>query len=138
MKNSQVFRDHLNEIEASMEEIELDNNNIGFRRVEHFEGGGSVVMGIIFQEDQDIIEMRGWGLANINNPLKKENLHELLNTLNREYRFGNFIEVDGQVDYAYTYYADTNFDPMLTVHLYVMILDAMKEVYPKFMKLQWT
>jgi hypothetical protein len=70
MKNFQVFRDHLNEIVASMEEIELDNNNIGFRRVEHFEGGGSVVMGIIFQQEQDIIEMRGWGVANINNPLK--------------------------------------------------------------------
>lgn len=137
MSNAQIFRDHLSTIEASMEEVTLDNGSIGFRRVENLDGNGSVVMGIIFQEDQNIVEIHGWRFANISNPMKKENLYELLNTLNGEYRFGNFVEVDGEVNYDYAYYADSEFDPMLTVHLYVMILDVIKETYPKFMKLQW-
>lgn len=137
MSNAQIFQDHLDEINVGMERFEMDNGDTVFRSVESLKSGGSITMGVIFQSDESVVELRAWGLATINNPMKKEHLHELLNTLHREYRFGKFVEVEGEVNYNYSYFVDNGFTPYFAIQLYIMILETIEDVYPKFMKLQW-
>jgi len=86
MSNVEAFRNHINELEVFMEEVKLENGDTGFRMQETIKGGGNVLFGIIFNADETIVDINVWGLADITNPMKKEDLLYLLNTLNQDYR----------------------------------------------------
>ncbi|WP_214835641.1 hypothetical protein [Exiguobacterium sp. s36] len=139
MSNVEAFRDHINELEVFMEEVKLENGDTGFRMQETIKGGGNVLFGIIFNADETIVDINVWGLADITNPMKKEDLLYLLNTLNQDYRFARFIENEGQVSVNYYSYIidDGYFNPGKVIQHYVLLLNCLENVYPKFMRLQW-
>jgi len=105
---------------------------------ETIKGGGNVLFGIIFNADETIVDINVWGLADITNPMKKEDLLYLLNTLNQDYRFARFIENEGQVSVNYSYIIDDGyFNPGKVIQHYILLLNCLENVYPKFMRLQW-
>ncbi|WP_157964506.1 YbjN domain-containing protein [Exiguobacterium flavidum] len=138
MSNVSTFRNYLQQQNMYMEEIQEDNGGCFFRTRQDFDNGGSVVLVVSFNENEDLIDLQAFGIANINNPLKKETVHHLINELNVTYRFTKFIEVEGSVSAQYSYSVEQGeLDPAFLMDSLLMLFNSAKDAYPKFMKLQW-
>lgn len=121
-----------------MEEVQDNNGGVFFRTRQGFDNGGSVVIVVAFNEDQDLIDLQIFGVASIKNPLKKEAVHSLINELNVNYRFTKFMEVEGNISAQYSYnVGERDLDPEFLMDSLIMLLRTAEETYPKFMKLQW-
>jgi hypothetical protein len=93
---------------------------------------------VAFNDREDLIDLQIFGIANINNPLKKEAVHNLLNELNTYYRFTKFIEMEGKISAQNSYNVNPNsLDPGELMDTLIMLLNTANDSYPKFMKLQW-
>ncbi|NMB01180.1 MAG: hypothetical protein GX971_06635 [Firmicutes bacterium] len=121
-----------------MDEEASDDGGVFFRTREELDSGGSVFVLVIFNDKQNLVDLRILGIADISNPLKRDTLHELINELNLNYRFATFVELDGEVSAKYSYFLGSDpLDPAMLVGIIQMLLGSANESYPKFMKLQW-
>ena len=102
MSNVAIFRNYLEEVNLHMEEVEGEDG-IFFRTRQSFDNGGNVLVVSSFNAEEDLVDLRILGLASINDPLKKELVHKLVNQLNVDYRFAKFIEIDGEISVSYSY-----------------------------------
>jgi hypothetical protein len=138
MSNVQIFKNFLQQQNVFMEEVQEDNGGVFFRTRQDLKNGGSVVAVVAFNDREDLIDLQIFGIANINNPLKKEAVHNLLNELNTYYRFTKFIEMEGRISAQYSYNVRPNsLDPGELMDTLIMLLNTADDSYPKFMKLQW-
>ncbi|GHH98647.1 YbjN domain-containing protein [Neobacillus kokaensis] len=138
MSNVSIFRNYLQKQNVYMEEVQEDNGGVFFRTRQGFDNGGSVILVVAFNDREDLIDLQIFGVASINNPLKKEAVHNLINDLNVSYRFTKFMEADGNVSAQYSYnVGQGELDPVFLMDTLIMLLRTTEESYPKFMKLQW-
>ncbi|MGE6490421.1 YbjN domain-containing protein [Exiguobacterium sp. NPDC077395] len=137
MSNIAIFRNYLENENVYMEEIK-DEDGTFFRTRQSFDNGGSVTVVVEFNKTEELIDLKIFGIANIQNPLKKESLYELLNNLNSAYRFTKFIETDGNISAHYSLFlGETKLDPYHLTDVLLGIIGNAEESYPKFMRLQW-
>ncbi|PEZ08341.1 hypothetical protein CN330_24310, partial [Priestia megaterium] len=73
----------------------------------------------------------------LNNPLKKEAFHSLINDLNAEYRFTKFFEDQGSITASYSMPIDKDFDPQEIFDKLIMLYRSSEDSFSKFMKLLW-
>lgn len=138
MSNILKFRNHLQEIDLHMEEINEDGGGVFFRTRQSFDNGGSVVIVASFNEKQTIVDLQIFDIAHITNPLKKDAVYQLLNDLNGGYRFSKFLEYEGKITAQYSYLiSEENFNPAVIMDILIMLVETAEESYPKFMKIQW-
>lgn len=138
MSNVLIFKEYLKRQGINLEEGQLNDGGVFFRTHHSFSNGGSGVLIIQFNNDEDIIDISLGGITHIDNPLKKEAIHSLINELNRKYRFTKFYHEEGQVILQYSFIADKGkLDPQMLMDAVIVTLNTAEESYPKFMKLQW-
>ena len=138
MSNVTIFKNYLQGQDIYMEEVQEDNGGVFFRTRQGFDNGGSVIVVVAFNDREDLVDLQIFGVASINNPLKKENVHSLINELNKNYRFSKFMEADGNISAQYSFnVAQSQLDPAFLMDTLIMLLRTTEESYPKFMKLQW-
>ena len=137
-RNRENFRRYLLEENINFEDVPFQDGGHGFRLLQTLENGPRLILGVSFNSDDTIVDIKIYNIAKIDNPLKKEFLYALLNELNDDYRFTKFVEDDGEITASYSMsllgimdYSELIFDTL------VMIFNSVKEEFPKFMKLQW-
>lgn len=139
MGNVEIFETYFKEHNVYMDKGVEEDGSVFFRTREHWKNGGSVILVVYFDPLQEIIDIQIIGIAYIENPLKQEALHDLMNELNIDYRFLKFIEHKGNVIAQYPLRVEkNNLDPLYLVNMMEMCLNSAEDSYPKFMKLQWT
>lgn len=136
MSKSTIFRNKLNELNIYMEENQ-DEYGVFFRTTQSIKNGGNVLIAVSFNKDETLIDLNVFNIAKIDNPLKKEELHKLINELNKNYRYTKFTEHEGNITAQYSYDIFDDFDPSRTMNHIVLLLNTVEDAYPKFMKLQW-
>jgi hypothetical protein len=140
MDNVSIFREFLEKNNSPLKENSNEIGETSFVGRENFDNGGSINFLIIFNETGKIIDIIIAGIAEIKNPLKKETLLELVNEVNNQYRYIKVIENEGAIRMEYSFPAsigDNIFEPSIIMEFLFLMFDITKEVYPKFMKLQW-
>lgn len=137
-KNKDNFRRYLVNEDVHFEDVPFEDGGHGFRFLQTIENGPRLILGLSFNSSDDIVDIKVYNIAKIDNPLKKEFLHSLLNKLNDAYRFTKFVESEGEVTASYSMlllgngdYSELIFDTL------IMIYNSIKDEFPKFMKLQW-
>ncbi|GFZ84447.1 hypothetical protein GCM10010978_25980 [Compostibacillus humi] len=136
MSNSAVFQQTLNEKNIYMERNQ-DEGGVFFRVHQSIKGGGNVLVVVFFSNNENIVDINIFNIARIDNPLKKEELHKLLNELNKQFRYAKFIEDQGGIFAQDSIDVHDYFSPMLILDHVAMLINTVEDVYPKFMKLQW-
>src|SRR5690625_5013315 len=137
MSNVQIFKNYLLDNRYNLEELQMEDGSIAFRGTESLEGGGKIIYVIIFNKEQDIVDLRIFDIAQVTNPLKKDAVLELINELNMEYRFSKFYVLDGVINKEFSFrIEDNNLNPELLMGYLVLLFRAAETSYPKFMKLQ--
>jgi hypothetical protein len=122
-----------------MEEIQNDDGSIFFRGRQSIENGGTALLIASFNTDQTVVDLNIFNIVTINDPLKKEYLHKLLNELNCQFRYTKFTESNGEVVAQYSYRVQpNNLDPEDLIDNLVMLFKTVEQSHPKFMKLQWS
>lgn len=137
-KNKDNFQRYLAKKDIQFEDVPLTSGGHGFRLVETLENGPRLILGVSFNDKDDIVDINAYNIAKIENPLKKEFLYSLLNELNDSYRFSTFVELENEVSAKYSMSLIGNVD--YSEHIFnvlLMICNSIKEEFPKFMKLQW-
>ena len=139
MSNVNNFRRFLNTKDITFEEIPYESGGLGFRMLQSLENGPRLILVVSFNDREDIVDLNVYNIAKIDNPLKKEFLHSLLNELNLSYRFTKFIEEENEISASYSFellgfndYSDYIFQSL------IMLYNAVEKEFPKFMKLQWS
>jgi|SRR5690625_2065117 len=138
MSNISIFESHLQKNNIHLEEIQMEDGSIAFRGRESLKGGGNIIFVIVFNNSQDIVDIKVLNIANIDSPLKKEAILDLINELNMIYRYSKFYINDGAIDAEYSLrLGDNQLDPQILMSYLILLINAAEESYPKFMKLQW-
>ncbi len=137
MSNVALFRDYLEKQNFSMEEGVLEEGGTFFRTEQRSENGASLLAVVLFSLEEDIVSFEVYDIAKINNPLRKEAFHALINELNNGCRFTKFCETDGEISAAYAMPIGRKSDPADLFQLLVTVYKTSEESYPKFMKLAW-
>lgn len=133
-----MVRDYFNNNNIYTEEFVSEHGEQYFRFRQSFSNGGEVTVLVSFSEDESVIDMQVFNIAQITNPLKKEQAHNLINELNKSYRFVKFKEHEGNIAAQYAYSIQPNeIDLDLFMYTLVMLLDVADDNYPKFMRLLW-
>lgn len=137
MSNVEIFRNYLQKEDLHMEEVKGEEG-IFFRTRQSFDNGGTVMVLVNFNAEEDLVDLDVYGVATVKDPLKKEAALKLINQLNTDYRWAKFYEVDGMVSIRYSYQLVKNeLNPGLLLDTTVSLLNSAEASYPKFMKLQW-
>ncbi|OMD43033.1 YbjN domain-containing protein [Paenibacillus odorifer] len=138
MNSMEQFKKGLNERGVSMEVTHSEDDLVYFRKREGLNNGGVVTIVVGFSANTNI-DVRIFDIALITNPLKKEAVLNLINELNVTYRYAKFaLSDDGGV---FVGYSMMDQDTDITDYLFAMLsmlLEAVSDEYPKFMKLQWS
>lgn len=136
MSKATTFKNLLEQNNIYMEE---NHDEIGtfFRAPQALKGGGNVLVVVSFSNQESIVDISIFNIAHIENPLKKEELHKLMNELNMDYRYAKFIESDNGVIAQYSYDVREHFNPGIVLDHIALLLNVVDDAYPKFMKLQW-
>ena len=136
MSKSTIFKNLLEQNNIYMEE---NRDEIGtfFRAPQSLKSGGNVLVVVSFSNQESIVDISIFNIAQIENPLKKEELNKLINELNKDYRYAKFIESDNSVIAQYSYDVREHFNPGLVLDHVALLLNVVDDAYPKFMKLQW-
>lgn len=138
MSNTATFKKYFQENNFNLEDIS-DADGAIFRTRERLKSGGSVTIVYFFNKDETILDIKLFNIANISNPLKKENLYSLFNELNGKYRFISFYEFENELNGTYSFALPKNgFNPSTVVDLTLSMIDAADAEYPKFMKILWS
>lgn len=138
MSNVALFREFISKEKIYMEESELQDGGVFFRTEQNIDNGGSVVLVVAFNPNEDMVDFNAFNIAKINNPLKKESFHYLINELNNDYRFTKFYENEGNISASYSMSITPNFDPEAIFNKLTMLYKSGAESFPKFMKLVWS
>ena len=105
---------------------------------ENIKNAGNITIVIWINSEQTILGIAFYGVAHIDSPFKRNDLLELINELNNEYRFAKFVvDNDGDVMVKVSFMIDENFNPDKGLFMIMLTLDAIEENIGKFMKLQW-
>lgn len=137
MSNVSLFRDFLLKEQFHMEEGTLEDGGVFFRSEQSIDNGGSVLLVVAFTPEQDVVDLKAFGIAKITNPLKKENFHALINELNADYRFTKFYEDQGEISASYSMPLSHHIDPQEIFNKLIMIYRSSADNFPKFMRLVW-
>lgn len=123
------------------EKIDLDDNNVGFKFYQSIENGPRLLLGAVFTDEEDIVDLKIFNITTITNPLKKETYLSLINDLNESYRYTKFV-IDNDAVVTSTYsmpLPNFQYDYSQTIiNSLVMMFDTVKESFPKFMRIQWS
>lgn len=136
MSKANLFKEYLANNQIYMEENVLEDGSIFFRTEQNMDNGGSVLLVVVFTPE-DIVDFKVFNIAKLNNPLKKEAFHSLINDLNAEYRFTKFFEDQGSITASYSMPIDKNFDPQEIFDKLIMLYRSSEDSFSKFMKLLW-
>lgn len=138
-KNVDAFRNLLNDKELYMEEGENEEGNTFFRTEQKLENGGTVLLAVGFNENEEIVDIYVFNIAEIKDAYKKESTVKLINELNNEYRYSKFLlEGNGGISTNYSILFEDNFNPNVVLRQLILALNTAEEAYPKFMKLVWS
>lgn len=138
MSNVQRFRDLLLEQNLDLQEGRNDDDTIFFRTEQKLKHGGSIVLVVAFSQDESLVDIYGFNVAQMTDPLKRDSTYKLLNDLNRDFRFNKFtMTSEGIVDVNSALVFENNFDPNIILRMLIMTVNTAEEAYPKFMKLLW-
>lgn len=138
-KNVNQFRELLEERELYMEEGQNSDGSTFFRTEQKLENGGTILLVVGFSENEEIVEVYTFDIAEIKDAYKKESTVKLINELNRDYRYSRFImEEDGRISSNYAMLFEDNFNPSIVLRQLILALSSAEEAYPKFMKLVWS
>ena len=138
MSNRLIFKNFLQKEKMGMEEIQEEDGGVFFRTRQSFKNSGSALIAVCFNKGDSIVDLQVLSFATIDNPLKMELVHDLINELNLNYRFGKFVEEEGGISIQYPIALSTDeLDPAFVFQMLVMLFHAAEDSYPKFMKLQW-
>lgn len=139
MSAIQNFRRHLEKKEIYYEDVPFEDGGHGFRLHQTLDNGPRLVLGVSFNKEEDLVDIKIYNIAKINNPLKKEFLHSLLNELNNDYRFTKFVEYEDEVTASYSFDLIGVFDHSeFILDKLIMTYNSVEKEFPKFMKLQWS
>lgn len=136
MENIETFKRFLASENLYMHEIPREDGVV-FRVEQKLECGIVVPAIVAFYYEIEHVDVFVFDYVSINNPLRKEIIHSLINSLNAEYRFTKFYEEDNQVSLKISLMFNGNFDPSSVVTSLVMLLRSADESYSKFMKVLW-
>jgi len=90
---------------------------------------------MIFDKDDSQVTIRVFEIANINDPLKEDELNSLLNNFNLEFPFSSFIQADGNISSHHSMILNDDTDPEL---IFDSMLRLYNETYPRLMRLKWS
>lgn len=138
MNNAEIFENYMNEKEIHFERGTTDDDCVFFRMSQNIKNGGTALIVVLFNKNQQIVDLNVFQVASVTDPLKKEPLFKLLNELNKSYRFSTFTEREGEVSVGYSYQVhDNSLDGEEVLDMLIMLFQTAEDNYPKFMKLQW-
>lgn len=139
MSAIQNFRRLLEKKEIYYEDVPFEDGGHGFRLHQTLDNGPRLILGVSFNKEEDLVDIKIYNIAKINNPLKKEFLHSLLNELNNDYRFTKFVEYEDEVTASYSFDLIGVFDHSeFILDKLIMTYNSVEKEFPKFMKLQWS
>ncbi|MEO2077405.1 MAG: YbjN domain-containing protein [Bacillus sp. (in: firmicutes)] len=138
-KNVDSFRRFIKEQELYMEEGKNDDGSSFFRVEQRLKNGGSVVLAVGFDLNEEIVDIYVFNIAEIRDAYKKESVLKLLNELNMDFRYSKFyLNTDGSIGSNYCMMFENNFNPSVLVRQLVLALNSADEAYPKLMKIVWS
>lgn len=138
MSNVALFRNFLLEKDMPMEEGQLEDGSTFFRTEQSIENGGTVLLVVAFTAEEDLVDLKSFGIAKITNPLRKEAFYELINELNADYRFTKFYEDQDEISASYSMPLAPNSDPEEIFNKLIMLYRSSVDTLPKFMRLVWS
>ncbi|KGX86664.1 YbjN domain-containing protein [Pontibacillus marinus] len=139
MSNVERFKELLRQKEIYMNEGTNEDGSVFFRTEQKLKNGGSIGLVVAFSVEEHMVDVYGFDIAEITDPLKKESIHKLLNEINIDYRFNKFyMDNQGRISSSAALIFEDNFNPNVVFRLMVMALNTADEVYPKFMKVMWS
>lgn len=137
-KHADNFRRYLLKEDIRFDDVPFKDGGQGFRLLQTLENGPRLILGVSFNAKDNIVDLKVYNIAKIDNPLKKEFLYTLLNELNDSYRFTKFVEEENEITASYSFELTGNLDYSHQIFdTLVMIYNSIEEEFPKFMKLQW-
>lgn len=135
MINSEIFSKKLEEKDIFMEQTK-DEEGVYFRVQQTLDYGNNVLVAIIFTNNESVVDINIFNIAQINNPAKKAELHSLLNEVNQKLRYVKFYDFEGNVTAQYSYNIEDHFNPQRVIDYIGLFLNAAEKVYPELVKLR--
>lgn len=124
-------------INNTFEKVDI-NEAVGFRAIQNMSNG---ICSIVVVLDNSAYNLVGYTFGKIENLDKKENILNLLNGLNQEYKILKFyVDDDNKIvaQFAYTSIAD-DFNAKLLLKIIATSLRNIEDnEYPKIMKIMWS
>ena len=116
-------------------EKRVDDYGTTFIVVEIIEGVGPISVGVIFNDNDTIVNIVAYKYLFFDNSEKRQLLLELINTLNIEYTFCKFTEKDNYVTLQISAPFQENFSSDLLTELVFYVYKAIKDEHHRFMEI---
>ena len=142
LNNYDVFEQFIKEQGINLDKFDnQDSNRVHFSGNQKLDGGANVLLAYTFYKDAQFVDIEVFDLANLSNPLKKDNYLSLINELNSNARIATYsLNEQQEIKVMHSLFYNRTFDENLanlTIELSIALLQSCDESYPKFMKLQW-
>ena len=139
MENYELFEEFLNEEEIFFRSDEFPNGTPFFRIPQKIKNGTLVEAVVVFEKfNVKVIFVK---IASVETPEKKMAILNLINELNRSYKFFTF-HIDSDNDIAFegnlpTDLRDGEFQPSELLAYIISAIRSLEEAYPQIMKIVW-
>ncbi len=108
-----------------------------FRSKQDLRSGGTVLMVISFPPEDGFVDLDIFGLADVKNPAKINQVYALMNELNENYRYAKFTEANGMVNVKYSYcVAPSALDSAGLMNMMIVLLGMAEDSAPRFAQAQ--
>ncbi len=137
MSNAVMFKDYLTKVNIPMAENKDEAGSVFFRTKQDLRSGGTVLMVISFPPEDGFVDLDIFGLADVKNPAKINQVYALMNELNENYRYAKFTEANGMVNVKYSYcVAPSALDPAGLMNMMIVLLGMAEDSAPRFAQAQ--
>ncbi|NTV50973.1 MAG: hypothetical protein HGB32_15875 [Geobacteraceae bacterium] len=100
---------------------------------ENIENAGPTTIGVLFNSHDGLVNIVAYQFLRINKPEMKQQVMELINTLNVEYTFCKYVEKDDFVTLHISVPFKNNFRAELLSDLIATFINTLNKDYPRFM-----
>lgn len=95
MARTVEFRHFLDELDVYYEEFDFEGGTV-FRFQQQITDGPNLALGAIFNVDETLVDLQINNIFNVTDPLKEKTYLQLLNQLNKDYRYLKLVLDESQ------------------------------------------
>lgn len=135
MDNLSIFKDFLVKEGFNAYEQNVPGEGAGLSLIQTLNDDKTVDVLFLFSAGNPVIDIKVFGVAQLESTSDQEKVNQLLNELNKERRFEKYTELDGSIDVSYSLLVEEGLlAPPLLMQMASIMIDGAKQQYPRIIK----